>query len=51
MEDFTRVEFYGKRKLCRSGEIGKRAALKMLWEQSLVGSSPTFGTFFILQLN
>lgn len=28
----------------RSGEIGKHAALKMLWEQSLVGSSPTFGT-------
>lgn len=25
-------------------KLGKRAALKMLWEQSLVGSSPTTGT-------
>ncbi len=30
--------------ISRSGEIGKHAALKMLWAQALVGSSPTFGT-------
>ena len=28
----------------RSGEIGKHAAFRTLWEQSLGGSSPLFGT-------
>ncbi len=28
----------------RSGGIGRHARLKIWWEQSRVGSSPTFGT-------
>ncbi len=30
--------------MCRSGGIGRHARLKIWWEQSRVGSSPTFGT-------
>ncbi len=33
--------------ICRSGEIGKRTALKMLRAQALEGSSPSFGTKII----
>lgn len=29
---------------CRGDEIGKHAALKMLWAQALEGSSPSLGT-------
>ena len=32
---------------CRGDEIGKHAALKMLWAQALEGSSPSLGTFLI----
>ena len=32
-----------RNKKCRCGEIGIHATLKMLWEQSRVGSSPTSG--------
>ena len=28
---------------CRRGEIGRRTRLKIVWEQSRVGSSPTGG--------
>ncbi len=33
---------------CRSGGIGRRARLKIVWPPGHVGSTPTFGTIFIL---
>ena len=32
------------RKICRSGEIGRRVGLKIRYPQGCVGSSPSFGT-------
>ena len=35
---------YKQTAICRSGEIGRRAGLKIQWGQPRVGSSPTSGT-------
>lgn len=41
---FSKVIFENDSLYCRCDEIGIHATLKMSWEQSLVGSSPTSGT-------
>jgi hypothetical protein len=42
----SQLAFIATNKTCRLGGTGRRAALRMRWEISCVGSSPTVGTIW-----
>ena len=44
---YLSVLCYNISEICRSGETGRHAALRWLWEKSRGGSSPFFGTIFL----